>query len=121
MNSLCKFDMKIQMFMKATIQSSKAVDYSKKAEAKTHNKAIDCYRKIAKDIDTNYPDRLSDFSMLLDHKETYVSLCCAICMVELMHFSNEQKQHAIYTVQKHVDSTDEGVEKAGLTIWLKKQ
>ena len=120
MNTFDQFDMKIQMFIKAAIQSSKVVDYSKKAGVKTHNKAIDCYRKIAKDIDTNFPDRLSDFSMLLDHKETYVSLCCAICMVEFMHFSIEQKQRAIYTVQKYVDSTDDGVEKAGLTIWLKR-
>ena len=40
--------MDIQMFIEAAIQSSKDVDYSEKSEIRTHNQAIDCYRKIAK-------------------------------------------------------------------------
>lgn len=121
MNSLYKLDMDIQMFIEAAIQSSKDVDYSEKSEIRTHNQAIDCYRKIAKNIDANYPDRLSDFSMLLKHENVHVRLCCAICMIELMNFSIEQKKRAIYTVQKYIDSTNDSIEKAGLNVWLKKQ
>lgn len=120
MNSLCKFDKYIQMFTDAAIKSSKKIDYSKKSEIQTHNQAIKCYRKIAKIIDTNYPHRLSDFSMLLDHEDTHVSLCCAVCMIELMHFSIEQRERAFYIVQKYIDSTDDSIEKTGLNIWLKK-
>ena len=119
--NLSEFDLNIQRFIEAAIQSSQKVDYSKKAEVRTHNQAVNCYRKIAKSINDKYPSKLSDFSRLLNYESDYVRLCCAVCMIEFMNFSAAQKQNAFNTVQKYIDSIDDSIEKAGLSIWIRNQ
>ena len=108
----------IQMFIDVTKQT-KNVDYSDKASIREHNILVDKYRNIAQIINTNFPEHIKDFELLLNSDDERTRICCAVCIVELFSTTLSEKQRAIDTINQYIISAEDKVEKMGLNIWLK--
>lgn len=114
-----QFEKYVDQFKKAAIRAYEIVDYSNKISICKHNKQVDKHRKIAKKIQMNYPDRISDFSNLLNDDNWSIRICCAVCIVEIMNPSPIDKKKAIDAVIQYIEKTDDIVERHGFEIWLK--
>lgn len=114
-----QFEEYVNLFKRAVIQAHEFVDYSNNNSIRKHNKYVDKYRTIAKKISINYPDRISDFSILLNDDNLNIRICCAVCMVELLSPSSTERKKAIDTIIQFIEKTDDMVERQGFEIWLK--
>lgn len=80
------------------------VDYADKASVRKYNRGMDICRKVMKQIDTDYPDKLDDFSGFLESPETEIRYMCAFCLAEIAHLSQEQEQRTLEKVAEYFDT-----------------
>ena len=102
------------------IEKTKDVDYSDKESVKRNNKGVDEYRKAAKQIGELYPERVEDFSVLLNVDDANIRVCCAICMIELMTCTYEQCNRAFSVVSDYYNVYADSTEKLMIGVWLQK-
>ena len=94
-------------------------DYKSKISILKNNKGVDQYRNAAICIDKYYLDRIGEFAQLLDNNSSKVSLCCAVCLLEVMHYNNEQEKRALEIINNEIENGN-SVEKLGWKYWLEK-
>ncbi len=79
------FDYYLREWRDAALQADDfKVDYGSPTSVRMHNRAVDKYRKIAKLIGKNYPDRIEEFATNLDDHNEEIRVTAAISLVELM-------------------------------------
>lgn len=93
-------------------------DYAQESSVRYNNRCADGYRKCASCIDKYCPQYIDDFSELLKSELPEIRLCCAVCLLELMHYNEKQEIAALSIIEEARQSGDL-VEKAGWEIWLK--
>lgn len=111
------YDEWLEQFVSGVIMTQN-VDYSSKKAIKKNNIGNAKYREAATQINQFFPDRIADFSALLNSDNDKVQLCCAVCMLELMQCSKEQSDLAHNAVLRHIEHTTDAAERTGLQIWL---
>ena len=119
MKKILSYENLIQSFIDG-IEKTKNIDYSDKNSVKRNNRGVDEYRKAAKQIGELYPERIEDFSILLNSDDIKTRLCCAICMIELMICSNEQQSRALSVVHEFYNVYADSAEKMMIDVWLEK-
>lgn len=102
------------------VEKTKNVDYSDRESIRRNNLGVDQYRKAAEQIGKLYPERIEDFSSLLDSCDPKEKVCCGICMIELMECSKEQNARAYVVLKNNYDFSMNGAEKMMFEVWLKK-
>lgn len=100
------------------VLSSENVDYSSPDSVKIANKSVDKYRCAAKKIGQFFPDKISDFSQLLGDNRIRVSVCAAVCLIELMPHTRDELQIALKVIEKYRNICDEPT-KYMIDCWLK--
>ena len=119
MKKILSYDNLIQCFIDG-IEKTENVDYSDKNSVKRNNRGVDEYRKAAKQIGELYPERIEDFSILLNSDNIKIRVCCAICMIELMICTTEQQSRALSVVREFHNVYADSAEKMMLGVWLEK-
>ena len=111
------FEEYMEQFLKG-VADTVCVDYSTPASVKKANRGVDLYRKTAALIDKHYPNRLDDFANLMYSDLPKVRICCAVSVLELTHYTEEQELAALAIIKDTMKQSD-AAEKFGWEIWLK--
>ena len=119
MKKVLSYDELVKCFI-AGVEKTRNVDYSDKNSVKRNNKGVTEYRKAAKQIGELYPERVEDFSILLNMDDIKIRVCCAICMIELMSCSYEQCNRAFSVVYEYYNVHANSAEKMMIGMWLQK-
>lgn len=99
------------------VQASENVQYDKTLSVCIHNKAIDQYRNAAKKINEFYPDKIDTFLTLLKDNNPHIRLCCAVCVVELMSTTENQKYIAVEQVRYEMENGN-AIPLLGWKFWM---
>ena len=75
---------RIKKFLDNVIEATKLIDYKNKGDLKKHNKAIENYRKIAKEIGKEQIP--PEFINLLYNEDLEICVATAVCIIELMPY-----------------------------------
>ncbi len=97
------------------VKKQHEVDYGDLQSVEKYNSYTDCYRRMAKLIDENYPEKLTAFSIFLESEDAYVRVAYAICLLELTHYSKELEAKALDVIEKHTETAWDAI---GYTLWL---
>lgn len=100
------------------VKMTQNVNYLNKKSIRRNNQGITQYREAAKQIAELYPDRIAEFALFLFSDDNDVKRCCAVCMLELMHCSEEYNSQALRVIEVHMKTTTDPAEKRGFAIWL---
>ena len=119
MKKVPSYDHLIKCFIEG-VEKTKNVDYLDKYSIKRNNEGVDEYRKAAIQISEFYPENVSQFSSLLNSDDVKIRVCCAICMIELMTCSNEQRLRAYSAVYEFYNEHADSAEKMMIDVWLEK-
>ena len=114
-----KYEKQLQKFISG-VECTINVNYDDKASVRKNNKGVDQYRKAAIFINEQLPDRKEDFAELLNHPLNEVKVCCALCIIELMDYSENWRQQALEVIKNDYPNHPM-FEKSMINIWLKKQ
>ena len=101
------------------IEKTKNIDYADKNSVKRNNQGVDEYRKAAKQFSELYPEQIEDFAILLKSDDIKTRQCAAICMVELMNCSVEQRSRAFDVVKEYYKLHADSIERMMIKEWLK--
>lgn len=102
----------------AGVEKTKNVNYLNKNSIKRNNKGVDEYRKAATQISELYPEHIGKFSSLLDSNDIKERVTCAICMIELMKCSYEQRRQAFSVITEYYNSSADEADKMMIDMWL---
>ncbi len=100
------------------VQLTKYTDYTSKNAVRVRNQAVDQYRKAAYTINKEYPEKTCDFANLLDHDDSDIRICCAVCLVELMNTDLKIRERAIQLIKTEVQNGN-ATPIVGWQMWLK--
>ena len=109
------FEYYLNEFLKG-ISWQEGVDYGNPLSVRKYNRGTDTYRKAAKNIYQNHPERIDDFAVLLDSDNNNIRLCCAVCLVEICHCSGPLYKKCISIVKEELN----GWQELGWKMWLNK-
>ena len=110
------FEEYIEQFLNG-VADTVDVDYSNPTSVKKNNKGVELYRKTAALIDNHYPERLNDFANLMQSGLPKVSICCAVSVLELTHYTKEQELIALEIIKDTMKKSD-AAEKFGWSVWM---
>ncbi len=111
-----KYEKLLQKFISG-VECTVNVDYTDKISVKKNNKGVDQYRKAAKQINEQFPDQKDNFASLLNHPTNKVKVACAVCMIELMDYTENWRNQALEVIKADYPSRPR-FEKAMINIWL---
>ena len=111
-----KYAKLVREFIKG-VKMTVGTNYASRRSVNKNNKGVLAYRAAAEAIALYYPDRISDFELLLGHTNKDVRICVGICLVEIMKCSEEQKAHALKVVAACKETSGE-LDGQGLELWL---
>ena len=97
------------------VQQRKLVDYADRNSVEKYNHCTDRYRKIARQIDDNYRDKIASFSEFLDADDTDVRVACAFCLLELTHYPIEVEARALEVIKLQAETAWDAI---GYSLWL---
>ena len=112
-----KYEKLLQKFISGA-ECTVNVDYTDKISVKKNNKGVDQYRKAAKQINEQFPDQKDNFASLLNHPTNKVKVACAVCMIELMDYTENWRNQALEVIKADYPSKPR-FEKSMINIWLK--
>jgi hypothetical protein len=112
------FEELVNDFVLYVKKSHETEDYSNMKLVKEHNKFIDEYRKIAREINKNYNKKIGLFAELLN--EENVKTACAVCIIELFENNEKYIESAKNAIKEYVNTTDNIMDKIGFELYLKK-
>ncbi|MEE0264138.1 MAG: hypothetical protein UD936_00775 [Acutalibacteraceae bacterium] len=92
-------------------------EYENMKAVKEHNRKMTRMRKIATEIETNYPTLKNEFCELLSHKSDSVRLLAAHHVLEVMNCDNCYRKSALQEITHHAN-IDKTVSDFGNRIWL---
>lgn len=95
------------------------VDYLERKSIQRNNNGVDQYRKAARNIDKYYLEYIEEFSQLLYSPLPRVNICCAVCLLELMHYNNKQESEAMNVIRKEMENMS-SAEKLGWKDWIER-
>lgn len=101
------------------VKGAQRIDYGSRESVRKANRCVDRYRKAAKQIGEQYPDRIPEFELLLSNDDPEISLCAAICLVELMPHNTQHEEFAKRVITKYMEHCD-GAMRYGLGVWMEK-
>jgi hypothetical protein len=110
------FEQYIEQFLKG-VADTVDVNYSNPSSVRKNNKGVELYRKTASFIDKYYPERLNDFAKLMQSDLPEVSVCCAVSVLTLTHYTKEQELIALEIIKDGMKKSD-AAEKFGWSVWL---
>ena len=116
-----KYEKLLQQFISG-VECTINVDYGNKASVKKNNKGTDQYRKAAKLINEQFVDnhKKEHFAKFLSHPTAEIRINCAVCMIELMDYSEEWRMKALEIIKAEYPQKPL-FEKSMINIWLKEQ
>ena len=92
------------------------IDYADKISVKRGNKAVTTMIGIAKLINEKYPERIEDFSSLLNTTTNRIDIWAAHHILEHMNYSNSMEKRALAVIKKYSkENTANGL---GNRMWL---
>ncbi len=100
------------------VKMTVGTNYKNKGSVKKNDKGVLKYRAAASEIAKNYPERSADFEELLRHTSSEVRLAVAICLVEILPHTEEQKNHAVSVVKKYKEELADEDKIGGVSMWL---
>lgn len=95
---------------------AQTTDYQIKSSVAKHNRAMNKCRKIATEIQINYPELKESFADLLN-KEPEMSLLVAHHIIEVMQYPDNIKSKALSIIKEK--SKEDSTEGLGNKMWLK--
>lgn len=98
-------------------QITQLTDYAETKSVKKHNRAMDACRKIASQIQSDFPELKEDFYNLLDSDIPELSILVAHHMIEVMKYDNDHKAKALRTIYNK--TKEDSVDGFGNKLWLK--
>lgn len=96
---------------------TQSTDYAETKSVKKHNRAMDACRKIASQIQSDFPELKEDFYSLLDSDIPELSILVAHHMIEVMKYDNNHKAKALRTIYNK--TKEDSVDGFGNKLWLK--
>lgn len=99
-------------------QITHTTDYAETKSVKKHNRAMDACRKIASQIQSDFPELKEDFYNLLDSDAPELSLLVAHHMIEVMKYDDNHRAKALRII--YDKSKEDSVSGLGNKLWLKK-
>lgn len=97
-------------------QITQSTDYAKTKSVKKHNRAMDACRKIASQIQSDFPNLKEEFSKLLNSDIPELSILVAHHMIEVMKYDDEHKAKALKIIYNK--SKEDSVDGFGNKLWL---
>lgn len=101
----------------ACVLSTLETDYANPKSVRVHNRCVDHYRQYASKIDADFPEYIGRFSELLHHDNSVVRAGCAVCLLELMHFSEKQKKDALAIIRQERQTAASEADRFGWELW----
>ena len=92
-------------------------EYENKDAVKEYNRKAKQMRKIAIEIEQNFPDLKDDFYNLLCHENRKISLWVAHHILEVMNYDQISRKTALQEIRYHA-MTDKSVNGLGNEMWL---
>lgn len=111
------YEFYLQMFID-NVLLTRNTRYESRIAVHRHNKAVDKYRYAAKIINKYFPEKIESFCELLDSDNVEIRICCAVCIVELLSATSEQKQLAINQIKEEIEKGN-AFPISGWKMWLK--
>ena len=93
------------------------VDYESPASVREHNRATDRYRKIAKKLGEEHPDKIETFAENLNDENKAICLLAAVCLIELMPHTKAHLSKAKSIIAERM-SDPATITLAGWNWWL---
>lgn len=97
------------------VQRQKNVDYGDSKSVREYNRCTDLYRKMARQIDEKYRDRLDSFAEFLNAEDVDTRVACAFCLLELTHYPMEIEERALEIIRERAENAWDGM---GYSFWL---
>ena len=92
--------------------------YENKKAVNAYNRQATRMRKIAIEIEQNFPDLKGEFCKLLCHENRKIRLWVAHHILEVMNYDQISRKTALQEIRYHA-MTDKGVNGLGNKMWLK--
>ena len=92
-------------------------EYENKDAVKEYNRKAKQMRKIAIEIEQNFPDLKDEFCKLLCHENRKISLWVAHHILEVMNYDQISRKTALQEIRYHA-MTDKSVNGLGNEMWL---
>lgn len=112
-----KFEILVDEFVWC-IRERRNVDYASRISVAKYNSLARRCTKIVKKIDKYYHDRIDDFLALLDCDEWDVRVACAVCVIQDISCTEEQRQLAIHLIRKYIEEAADPIEARAFTTNL---
>lgn len=101
------------------IRERRNVDYSSKISIAKYNALAKRSTKIAQAINKYHHDRIDFFLDLLNCDEWDVRVACAVCAIQDISCTEEQRESAIRLIKKYVEEAADPVEASAFMMNLK--
>ena len=92
-------------------------EYENKKAVKVYKRRVTQMRKIAIEIEQNFPELKEDFCKLLCHENRKIRLWAAHHILEVMNYDKTSRKTALQEIHYHA-MTDKSVNGLGNKIWL---
>ncbi|NIK80454.1 galactokinase [Paenibacillus castaneae] len=98
------------------------IDYSNKKSVKRANKAVVEMIRIAQRINIDFPQKMDEFSELLNEKKYRLDIWVAHHLLERMNYTKDMEEKAIAVIEEYAkeDSADGLGNRMWLSEWRKK-
>ena len=92
-------------------------EYENKKAVKVYNRRVTQMRKIAIEIEQNFPELKGEFCKLLCHENQEISLWVAHHILEVMNYDQISRKTALQEIRYHA-MTDKSANGLGNEMWL---
>lgn len=99
-------------------QITQSTDYAETKSVKKHNSAMDACRKIASQIQSDFPELKEEFCNLLYSDIPGLPILVAHHMIEVMKYDDEHKAEALRTIYNK--TKEDSADGFGNKLWLDK-
>ena len=107
----------VQKYITLAIEVVSFDEYENKKAVTEYNRKTKQMRKIAIEIDQNFPNLKNEFYELLCHDNRYIRLWVAHHILEVMNYDNVTKTMALQEIHYHA-MTDKTANGLGNKLWL---
>lgn len=100
------------------VLKTRDVNFESKKDIRRNNRGVDQYRDAAMCISQYFPERVSDFALLLDNDQQDIRVACAVSILSFMKAERITSEKAVGII-RDLATNGTPLERTAWTRWLK--